>query len=473
MLLAGPVSRFARSQPDPTIIRAVENKNYRVTVGDVATATGMDVVGVERGLLALAAAAGGHLQVANDGVMAYVFPRNLRAILLSRVWGGRLRQLWRKGWHWFLYLLRISFGIVLIGLIVAVLLALAVAIVVVSKSGSDGDRASGSSGSWRLFPLDLGMVWLDPGDGRRHQPSGRSRGSRHRREELAEDPEADLNFLEAVFSFLFGDGRPNADLEERRWREIAAVIAGQRGVIVAEQLTPFLDELSGDPEDEQFVLPALVRFNGQPHVSPEGDLVYAFPDLQVTAQDPRAPGPSGAGASSARGGPAPGSSEPVSFLREIPWRFSRASGAQQFTAGVLGVVLLGLSLSLSHVVARHGAALGDGLSLLSGLATAGMVYSSAYLLVPMVRSLWLWKRNQRLEQRNEKRRQRALHLRRRSPVLERKLAHARRYGQRRQVDAAPLAYTSEKDLLSQEVENAAVIDAEWQRRLDRAAQEPG
>jgi hypothetical protein len=91
----------------------------------------------------------------------------------------------------------------------------------------------------------------------------------------------------------------------------------------------------------------------------------------------------------------------------------------------------------------------------------------------MVRSLWLWKRNQRLEQRNEKRRQRALHLRRRSPVLERKLAHARRYGQRRQVDAAPLAYTSEKDLLSQEVENAAVIDAEWQRRLDRAAQEPG
>jgi hypothetical protein len=31
------------------------------------------------------------------------------------------------------------------------------------------------------------------------------------------------NFLEAVFSFLFGDGNPNRNLEQRRWQEIGKV----------------------------------------------------------------------------------------------------------------------------------------------------------------------------------------------------------------------------------------------------------
>lgn len=34
-------------------------------------------------------------------------------------------------------------------------------------------------------------------------------------------------------------------------------------------------------EDESFVLPALIRFNGEPFVDDEGRLLYKFPDLQV------------------------------------------------------------------------------------------------------------------------------------------------------------------------------------------------
>jgi hypothetical protein len=84
----------------------------------------LDLWRVERELLALAAAAGGHLQVADEGEMAYVFPRNLLAICLGRVWRLRLRQGWRRAWAIVFTLIRFSFGTVLMGLIIAAMLLL-------------------------------------------------------------------------------------------------------------------------------------------------------------------------------------------------------------------------------------------------------------------------------------------------------------------------------------------------------------
>lgn len=39
-------------------------------------------------------------------------------------------------------------------------------------------------------------------------------------------------------------------------------------------------------EDESFVLPALIKFNGEPFVDDEGRLLYKFPELQSTAALP-------------------------------------------------------------------------------------------------------------------------------------------------------------------------------------------
>ena len=50
--------------PNPAITRSVEQLGYRVTVGDVAAQIGLNIAEVNQGLLALAADAGGHLQVA-------------------------------------------------------------------------------------------------------------------------------------------------------------------------------------------------------------------------------------------------------------------------------------------------------------------------------------------------------------------------------------------------------------------------
>lgn len=43
---------------------------------------------------------------------------------------------------------------------------------------------------------------------------------RHRRERMASGQ--GMGFLEAIFSFVFGDGNPNADYDKRRWQMVRA-----------------------------------------------------------------------------------------------------------------------------------------------------------------------------------------------------------------------------------------------------------
>lgn len=456
--------------PNPAIARAVEQRDYRVTVGDVATTVGLDVRLAEQGLMVLAAEAGGHLQVAEDGEIAYVFPRRFRAILRNRFWRVRLQEQWQRVWGILFYLIRISFGIVLIGLIVAVLVALAVVIAVVSQSDRDGD-SGGSSGNSRGGPVLIPNFWIgdwfwwfapDP------VPARERRSNRTQPQAEGSSPDKDkLNFLEAVFSFLFGDGNPNADLEERRWQAIATAIRHHQGVITAEQLAPYLDDFPGDPEDEDYVLPALVRFNGQPQVSPEGDLVYCFPELQVTAQEAGKTG--NRQIRDSTGEPARHPAEtPPAFLQEQRWIFSQASTGQKIAAGALGGVLLILAAMLGSFVGSYGSELADLSGPLAGLAMVSIGYSAAYLLIPLGRFFWLQHHNRRLETRNRDRQDRAIQLQAGSPTLDRKLAYAQQFARQNVIDANDLVYSTDQDLILQEFAKLDQADAGQQRRLDES-----
>jgi hypothetical protein len=61
-------------------------------------------------------------------------------------------------------------------------------------------------------------------------------------------------FFESVFSYVFGDGNPNADIEQQRLQLLASVIRSAGGAVTAEQLAPYLDDLPFFPGD--------VRTNG-------------------------------------------------------------------------------------------------------------------------------------------------------------------------------------------------------------------
>eukprot|EP00967_Tisochrysis_lutea_P029252 scaffold34147_cov30-Tisochrysis_lutea.AAC.4 len=100
-----------------------------------------------------------------------------------------------------MWLLRASFGVALLSSLTIAVTAIAAASA--SKS-SDNDSKSYSSLSqlpmrmWGPHPLDIFYY-------SRYGPYGGYYGS----------PEGELGFLQSCFSFLFGDGDPNADLDER------------------------------------------------------------------------------------------------------------------------------------------------------------------------------------------------------------------------------------------------------------------
>jgi len=435
--------------PNPDVMRAVEKLDYRVTVGDVAAQTGIQLREAEQGLLTLASEVGGHMQVSETGDLAYVFPRGMQGILQSKYFRLRLQQWWNQVWRVLFYLIRISFGIVLIvSLVLIVLTLIAVAIAISSQSRND-NRGGRGMGTVFLPRLWIGPDWFyvfTPGYGRRA----------HQRRQVG-GRDGQVSFLESIFSFLFGDGNPNGNLEERRWQAIATVIRNNGGTVVAEQIAPYLDDLgSGSSRDlEDYMLPVLSRFNGRPEVSPEGDLVYRFPELQVMAEEYRA--------------------TPVAaYLKESPWQFSAASSAQKMWAVGLGGVNLVAALALGSllrdgtiaaVIAQGG--FGSGLvAFTSGIFGVLLAYGLAFLAIPLLRYFWIQWRNKRIETRNEDRQERAIALNEANDDLQRKLTYASEFASRTIIGEDDLAYTTETDLTEQELAQKDKVDEDWRRRLE-------
>jgi len=444
-------------QYNRALIQAIEQSGDRVTVADVAAKSGLGLDLAQQDLLALAAAVGGNLEVAESGDLVYRFPRNILGILRAQSWRLRLQQTWEKIWGVLFYLIRISFGIILIASLVIIIVAIiAIAIAAMAASSnrdSDSDSDSGSGGGLEIARLLLYVNywigpdwywWLLPWGNDNYAGSDDRAPARRRRSR--DRPGKKLSFLEAIFSFLFGDGDPNANLEGRRWQAIAAVIRNQGGAVAAEQIAPYLD--AAERDDEDYMLPVLVRFNGYPEATDQGELVYAFPDLQVTASE--------------------GTVEPVpSYLHEAPWEFSAATREQLGWALGLGFANLSGAVLLGWLLWFQSAAEWAG-SLVAGVASIyGVlaVYAIAFLAIPGLRYLWLQRRNAQIEQRNQQRRDRAEALLQPGETLQHKLAAARQLEVRRVISAENLAYSTEQDLLDQELAQSDKIDREWQERI--------
>jgi len=428
--------------PNPDIMQAVEQLDYRVTVGDVAAQAGLKVAVAEQGLLALASQVSGHLQVAESGDVVYLFPPEFRSILRNKYFRLQLKDWWEKIWRVLFYLIRISFGILLVTSILLIFLTiLLITLSLSAASNNDNDSDSGIRMPSVGFGPDIWWIFY---------PDYSSRRVAHRPELNGE--KSPLNFLEAIFSFLFGDGDPNADLEDRRWRAIATTIRNQKGAVVAEQLAPYLDEVGQGyaREYEEYMLPVLTRFNGRPEVSPEGGLVYHFPELQTSAIEQRL--------------------QPIAaYLRELPWRFSQASGGQIALAIGLGSVNLIGALALGNLLAGGvvAAQMGGLVAFVQAIFWVLLGYGSAFLAIPLLRYFWIQWRNRKVESRNQTRQNQAVFLNEADPDLQKKMLYAQQFAEETVIGSDDLAYTTQQDLIEQEIEQTDKIDAEWQRRLEQ------
>ncbi|KAF8060028.1 hypothetical protein HT031_004966 [Scenedesmus sp. PABB004] len=405
--------------------RAVAGLGYRVTVGQVAARAGVKVSDADRALKALAYDSLAHLEVSSEGEVVYAFERDFVSRIRARSWSQRLRPLARRAAAVGSYLARAAFGTALIVSAVVVWLA-----VLALTSSRDSDRRDSGYGGYGgrgyvfIDPTDLFLI-LDP----RYGPHTRRRVDEGR----------GLTFVEAVFSVVFGDGDPNANFQERRWRALGAHIQRLGGVLSAEEMAPFLDPpplpRAAPPgpakyEDESFVLPALIRFNGEPFVDDAGRLLYRFPDLQVVAAAP-----------SVR---LTAAEAKVPLEREF--EFSAASPGQQAGALLLGVVNVVGVITLSTLLADPLAKLAlyrQGLGFVLGLLPYLQTYAAAFFAMPLLRLAVDGRRNAAIDERNDARLQAVSLLQSGDAALAAKSAAARELGTTRVLGRADIVYTTE------------------------------
>ncbi len=423
--------------PRTAVMEAVEKLNYRVTIGDVAAQSGLSLNVAQREVLALAAETGGNIQVAESGEIAYKFAPDFRQVLVSRSFWLQVKE-WLKGvWKWVFYAIRISFGILLIVSILIVVLGIIAATIALQSQGrSDNDRNDrrndnrGGGG---------GFIWLGGWGNPFGNPFIMFAPDYYEPQQLRSRDPDEMNFLESVFSFLFGDGNPNADLEERRWRDLATMIRSHNGVVIAEQIAPYLDETSRLEGDEYFVIPVLSKFNGFPEVSDAGTLAYKFPELQKVASERK-------------------SKTSSSYLQEKLWKFSQASQGKIALAIGLGVFYLVAALYLNSLLDNPklvGVALSGFWGLILGFVKVAqpllLGYAVLFLSTPAVRYFVLQFLNKGIGDRNQKRAARAEQLQKPSATLSEKLDFAKTFAMKQEaIDQDNLAYTTEQDLADQE-----------------------
>ncbi|KAK4721560.1 hypothetical protein R3W88_011793 [Solanum pinnatisectum] len=421
---------------------AIDALGKRVTVGDVASKAGLQLSEAQKALQALAADTNGFLEVSDEGDVLYVFPKDYRSNLTAKSFRMKIEPLLEKAKLAGEYLVRVSFGTTLIASIVIVYTT----IIAILSSRSEEDnrgrrgRSYDSGFSFYFSPTDLFWYW-DPYYYRRRRVRKESGG---------------MNFIESVFSFVFGDGDPNQEIDEERWKLVGQYISSNGGVVAAEELAPFLDvETPNKTDDESYILPVLLRFDGQPEVDEEGNILYRFPSLQRTAAPQRSRRKEYVGK---RWTDWVGQVE--RFLQEKKWQFSKTSSSERaLVIGLGGLNLFGV-IVLGTMLKNMTVSPSSFISFVSEIFPLLQIYAGSFFTIPLIRWFLVQKRNGEIERRNRSREQYAQALERPDVSLRTKLLSARDMAQRTFIGQDRIVYSTDKDLYEQD------YDAQqWEKRF--------
>jgi hypothetical protein len=226
--------------PSPSVIKTVESaRGGKVVASDVAASAGVSLLQARKDLTALASISRGDIAVDDNGELIYTFPSNINSVLASNSAKYQALQLFKKSWPSLFWFIRVSFGVTLLASIAAIFST--IFFLQASSSSSDDDRRRDNrGGGMRMGGGGMGGMggWFGPSpfDFFFYRPYG-SYGAYS----AGRDPE-ELGFFESIFSYIFGDGDPNGQLEEKRLKMAANVIRENNGAVTAEQLAPFCDE---------------------------------------------------------------------------------------------------------------------------------------------------------------------------------------------------------------------------------------
>lgn len=398
-----------------------------MSIADVAAKTGLPLhlTSIELNRIALETKA--VMEVSNRGQIVYKFFPDLdsiyRLVGIRKIVMETLQAAYEAGF----FLLRISFGVLLVVSFVTIAVVFTVALIIIlcgmDATDGEGDLDLQEGLDFEFFDFEaLGMFFgwsIFTGGETPESYCGVQ----------IETP--DRGFFSNCFSFLFGEGNPNRDIEEDQFKLLAELIRRNGGAVTAEQLAPYL--VSSKANDAS-ILPVLVRFNGNPEVSPKGTIVYTFPELQITATGPNK---------------VAALYEMEPSLKEKDWIFTKVPTERLHWV----FFFAGANLCGAYALNQH-LAWFQPLTPFATQIHAIMAYAVFFMGFPILRELYNLVRNAIIDVRNKIRQNSAKAIY--APQNQIKIAEAQQYAcQMVNIAQQPMVYTTEQDILEQDTDGLA------------------
>jgi hypothetical protein len=275
---AKKVYDYDASRVRDRLVDAFRKGKGEATTADLVALTGLPKAQVDAEVKAVSDEYGARLRVTESGEILYSFPRGMR----SRYRG--LGPSFRRGWKAFKkgaaavlsYLFKAWIVVMLVGYFV-LFLALAVVAMLASVAGSGSgnsrdsrsSRGGGIGGIWLTGRLLDSIVRIWFYSELFMTPEQRARRDTRRREKRP--------LYKAIFSFVFGDGDPDAGWDTVEKKAFVAFVQANRGVITMPE---FLALTGLRPlEAEEGINRYLYEFEGSPEVTEGGAIYYFFPGL--------------------------------------------------------------------------------------------------------------------------------------------------------------------------------------------------
>ncbi len=251
------------------VLEALRASGGTATLGDVASATGLPIDQAREALNELLEARRGHLEVGEAGDVVYRFDEKMLRRDRRSAWDRIKEAAWKlftQGFKAWIVVMLVGYFVVFVALAVAALLA-------ASRGGGGGRRLPRGHGGriptfwiwyffwtprWRLGRPYYGQRW-----------------------ELSRGKEYRVPFYKKVFAFVFGPDVPHPTREQLD-RSTLRLIRARHGVITTADLVQHTGLPVPEAEEEMGRLTG--AYSGEALASPDGELVYSFPELMVSAK---------------------------------------------------------------------------------------------------------------------------------------------------------------------------------------------
>ena len=374
---AGTALVPAQEDVQEDVLDAVRSLGGTGTVGDVVASSGRPRDEVESALRSLLETRRGHLDVSDSGELVYRFdPKLIRRDaepLTTRFRRSVSRFLKGAFKAWIVSMLVVYFA-VFVALVVAALVAMA----------SRGDNRRGGWGRPGRGPpigrFPIGDFWLWYYIWTPRWRLGRPYYGR--RWERTLPKEERVPFYKKVFAFVFGPDRPEPTRKQLD-RSTLRLIRARSGVVSPAELVQHTALPLHEAEEEMGRLTG--AYAGEPHVTPDGELVYAFPELMVSAHGSvRATEP-----------------KPAWLRMEHPLELTgNEKKTDALIAGMGGFNLLAGATAPWFIFPQLGI---GGLPAFVGLVVIPVIFSLVFLGIPMARRLGVRRENRKRQKRNARR----------------------------------------------------------------------